>query len=401
MGGQASRQSPRVSMPITRKVQRVTTAWRVNVLVRAHNPTAFDAVIAEMLLKLPAVDAKLLGAGAGAGAVDAVGAVGAGAGAAQSQASRNGVGRGMVQATSASGPEIPHERRLLFVATDSASASASASASLPGAAKAVLLVSAARVEVDKRKPVGGTLASTYRQLSIKSHVNLISIATLAACRRQGAAAALVAALRLCMRANSMMITEAAACKVGDALSFWGSVGLQLGGAEGHPLPPPGSQGRDMPSEADRRTLYAEVGAVQWECGHCGHRSDHEKWVCSSKACGMHRPGRPQVLDLEVLGSRLAYRAVADGQGPSDEQEPSDDEEEAIEEDAQPAASGTRGQEPAKSQLAAKRLNGRSVCKSVGCSKAMHGLGDDLVGGFCTRSCRAAHYESLGQAVPHK
>ena len=301
----------------------------------------------------------------------------------------------MVQATSASGPENPHERRLLFVATDSASASASASAALPGAAKAVLLVSAARVEVDERKPVGGTLASTYRQLSIKSHVNLISIATLAACRRQGAAAALVAALRLCMRANSMMITEAAACKVGDALSFWGSVGLQLGGAEGHPLPPPGSQGRDMPSEADRRTLYAEVGAVQWECGHCGHRSDHEKWVCSAKACGMHRPGRPQVLGSGLLGSRLAYRAVAD------EQETSDDEEEAIEEDAQPAASGTRGQEPAKSQLAAKRLNGRSVCKSVGCYKAMHGLCDDLVGGFCTRSCRAAHFESLGQAVPHK
>lgn len=374
---------------------RPAPAWRVHVLSRERNAADFDAVIAKFKAKLPPAEAALL-EGAGAGAL------------------RNGLPSSTgADPRDAVQPRWPAETRVLFVATPAElpllAARASSAMALGAAAPALLLVQAARLQVSAQRPVGGVRATAFEQIIITSHVELGTIVTLPEWRRQGAGRALVAALRMSVRAGGILYTDKAPCLVGDALRFWGGVGLELRGGEGHPMPPRGSHGASMPAAADRRTLMAEVVGERWCCEHCAEESPHSAWCCATASCGMRRPGRPEVWhSAPALSAKTTPNTPA---RPASRDAPTRASSAAPWEAVTPAKQVVRARAVPPSEaaptptLAAKRTKPgwciRSICTRAGCSKSMHGLRDSFVGGFCTVTCRSAHFRAMGLDVPSK
>jgi GNAT superfamily N-acetyltransferase len=335
-------------------------------------------------------------------------------------------------------PRIVPETRVLLAATqtDIALGAAGGAVVLGAAAKALLIVHATRLDVTETRPVGGTQAATFRQVLVSSHVELGTVLTLPEWRRKGAGRALVAALRMCVRAGKMMYTDKPPCMVADALSFWAGVGLVLRGGEGHPLPAQGSRGRAMPAMADRRTLSADVLEEPWTCAHCGNASPHAQWCCSVVSCGMRRPGRPLVWQSTPWSTPAAARKPSLPRAtprpptqrtaahspplptalppppaapppppaappPPPAAPPPPPAAPPAAPPPPPAAPPPQGQGTCRTFLAAKRVAGRSTCTRDGCMKPMRGLKDELVGGFCTASCRTAHFATMGIPVPRK
>jgi GNAT superfamily N-acetyltransferase len=130
-------------------------------------------------------------------------------------------------------------------------------------------------------------------LSVPCNVSLECVVTAAASRRRGLASMLIEVLRTIVRPGRTLWVDKPACQVGAALRLWQAAGLRLAGADGHPLPDPGSKGRHMPAVAERRTLFSEVVAMPWTCAACSARSKHGTRLCAS--CGARR-----VPDLETV-----------------------------------------------------------------------------------------------------
>jgi GNAT superfamily N-acetyltransferase len=397
------------------------TAWKVHLLSRDRAAANFDTVIAAFAAALPDDENKLLlpyctGAAAGAPAAGAAPVM---------DKHRHGQPKaiGRADPRDAVQPRMVPETRVLLVATqaDIALGAAGGAVVLGAAAKALLIVHATRLDVTETRPVGGRQAATFQQVIVSSHVELGTVLTLPEWRRKGAGRALVAALRMCVRAGKMMYTDKPPCMVADALSFWAGVGLVLRGGEGHPLPAQGSRGRAMPAMADRRTLSADVLEEPWTCEHCGNASPHAQWCCSVVSCGMRRPGRPLVWQSTPWSTpaaarkpslpratprpptqRTAVHSPLLPTAPPPPAAPPPPLPAALPAaPPPPAAAPPQGQGACRTFLAAKRVAGRSTCTRDGCMKPMRGLKDELVGGFCTASCRTAHFAAMGIPVPRK
>ena len=126
----------------------------------------------------------------------------------------------MIAAFAARAPDadIDTEANVAFWALPEHTPMPSTPAGLGAAAVAILLVTAQQYNVSRERPPRAVGKGTL-ELLIRSNVALQAVCTVPEYRGQGAAHALVAALKVCTRAGRSFLTQKPGCMVGTALQF--------------------------------------------------------------------------------------------------------------------------------------------------------------------------------------